>query len=148
VQPVHLCSDMGAADNFWGQRARYAYAFKSLADAGATLVFGSDTPVEPINPMLGYHAAVTRKNLAGEPAAGWYPEERLGRQEVLAAYTRQAAMVVGESHLKGTIEPGKLADFVVLSGDPLSDPEQALREIRVRATVLNGKCVYGNLGEE
>ncbi len=147
VQPVHLCSDMGAADNFWGRRARYAYAFKSLGDAGATLVFGSDAPVESMNPLLGFHAAVTRKNLAGEPAAGWYPEERLGRDEVLAAYTKQPAMVVGEFHMKGTIEPGKLADFVVLSGDPLSVPEEALLEIRVRATVVNGECVYGTLGE-
>jgi predicted amidohydrolase YtcJ len=134
-------------DNFWGRRARYAYAFKSLGDAGATLVFGSDAPVEPMNPLLGFHAAVTRKNLAGEPAAGWYPEERLGREEVLAAYTKQPAMTVGELHMKGTIEPGKLADFAVLSGDPLSVPEEALLEIRVRATVVNGECVYGTLGE-
>ncbi len=147
VQPLHLCSDMGAADNFWGRRARYAYAFKSLGDAGATLVFGSDAPVEPINPLLGFYAAVTRKNLAGEPAGGWYPEERLGREKVLAAYTKQPAMTAGELHMKGTIEPGKLADFVVLSGDPLSVPEEALLEISVRATIVNGECVYGTLGE-
>jgi predicted amidohydrolase YtcJ len=147
VQPVHLCSDMSAADTFWGRRARYAYAFKSLQDAGALLVFGSDAPVEPMNPLYGLYAAVTRKNLEGKPEGGWYGQERLGRDEALAAYTRHPAMAVGESNTRGTLEPGKLADVVVLSADPFSVPEDALKEIRVRATVVNGECVYGTLGE-
>lgn len=147
VQPLHLCSDMRAADHFWGRRARYAYAFKSLLDAGAMLVFGSDAPVESMNPLLGFYAALTRKNLMGEPSAGWYPDERLDREKVLAAYTKQAAMAVGDLHMRGTLEPNKLADFVVLSDDLMSVPEEALLEIRVRATVVHGKCVYGSLYE-
>jgi predicted amidohydrolase YtcJ len=142
VQPIHLCADMGPADRYWGKRSRYAYAFRSLAEAGCTLVFGSDAPVEPINPFLGIYAAATRKDLNASPDGGWYPEERISVEQAIAAYTRNAAQVAGQSAILGQLEQGKLADFVVIAEDPIQGSPEGLRSVEPLATFIGGECVY------
>ena len=147
VQPVHLCADMGPADRFWGARARYAYAFRTLADAGCTLAFGSDAPVEPNSPFFGMYAAVTRQSLQGEPPGGWCPEEKIGIEQALAAYTLGPAQAGGLSRERGSLAAGKLADFVVLAADPLRVEPQELRDLKAVSTWVGGRCVFDSLTE-
>ncbi len=142
MQPVHLCADMGPADRFWGDRARHAYACRTLSDAGCLMSFGSDAPVEPIEPFFGVYAATTRRNLDGAPEPGWNPQEKITREEALAAYTRNPAIVAGTQAGLGTLAPGKLADFVVLPGDPCRVADGELRDMRPRATFVSGQCVF------
>ena len=106
------------------------------------MLFRSDTPVEPINPMFGIFAAVTRQNLEGYPAQGWFPEERLTVTEALTAYTRNPAIASGESAVLGTLEAGKLADFVVLPENPEKVTPEQLRDMAVESTWSNGRCVH------
>jgi predicted amidohydrolase YtcJ len=142
MQPIHAVSDMFLADRYWGERARWSYAWKSLLEAGATLAFGSDAPVESPDPLLGIHAAVTRQRASGEPEGGWYPEQRLSVADAVRAYTLGAAYSSGEEHERGSISVGKLADLVVLSQDIFQVPPAEILEAGVVATVLNGEFVY------
>ncbi|MCX7717085.1 MAG: amidohydrolase [Candidatus Sumerlaeaceae bacterium] len=144
MQPVHLCADMGPADRYWGRRARYAYACRTLFEAGCPLAFGSDAPVEPINPFYGLYAAVTRRSLDGSPENGWYPEESLGAWETLAAYTTGPALAAGVQDEVGDLSAGKLADFIVLAEDPLNVAPEQLRELLPVATYAGGKCVHAH----
>jgi predicted amidohydrolase YtcJ len=140
MQPIHCTSDRDAADRYWGQRARYAYAFRSLADSGAVLAFGSDAPVETLDVLRGLHAAVFRR----DPADGrdpWYPEEALTVEEALRAYTNGAAYASGEEHVKGSLEEGKVCDLAVLDHDIVSEPA-SLGHARVRMTVVGGEVVF------
>jgi predicted amidohydrolase YtcJ len=143
MQPIHATGDMHIADKHWGARAATGYAWRSLLDAGTHLAFGSDAPVEPISPLLGIHAAVTRRRADGAPGPqGWYPEQRLTVQQAVHAYTLGAAYASGEEALKGSLAPGKLADLVVLDRDIFQiDPAQ-IRETEVVATMLDGDFVY------
>ncbi|MDP9371933.1 MAG: amidohydrolase [Chloroflexota bacterium] len=143
MQPIHCTTDMFGIDRWWGGRGRWAYAFETLRRGGAVLAFGSDAPVDDLSPIAGIHAAVTRQNAAGKPAGGWYPEERLTALDALRAYTVGAAKAAGEEDLKGTIEPGKLGDLVVLSQDILAVPGPEILHTRVEATVVGGEVVYG-----
>lgn len=145
VQPSHAPSDRYIADKFWGERARRAYAFRSLLRSGARLAMGSDVPVEPLDPLAGIHAAVWRKRLDEPDSESWYPEERLTVNEALHGFTMGAAYASGEEAIKGSISSGKLADFVVLTHDISTGAEEALREARPRATVVGGRLVYGEL---
>jgi len=142
VQPVHLCSDWRSADAHWGERARYAYAFRTIAQAGCPLAFGSDAPVEFIQPWLGVYAAVTRCDLEGQPRGGWYPQERLSLDQAVAAYTLGSAQAAGKHHMVGTLQPGKFADFVVMEEDPWHLAPEALRNLSVAQTYFAGECVY------
>jgi predicted amidohydrolase YtcJ len=142
MQPVHLCADIRPADRYWGRRSRYAYAFRLLADAGCLLAFGSDAPVEPINPFYGIFASVARVSLDLNPQGGWYPEERISVEEALAAYTVGAAEAAGISHDVGQLAAGKLADFVVLERNPTEVHPEELRDIKPLATFVGGECVY------
>jgi len=142
MQPIHLCADMGPADRFWGERARYAYACRTLAEAGCLLAFGSDAPVEPINPFLGLYAATTRRNLEGAPESGWYPGQRLSLQESLEGYTKNCAQASGQQDRLGSLEAGKLADFIVLAQDPFSLTPEELRDAKPLATFTGGQCVF------
>lgn len=143
VQPIHATSDMGWAEARLGpERVRGAYAWRSLLEAGARLALGSDFPVEPVSPLLGFHAAVTRQDAAGRPEGGWFPEERLTREEALRGFTLDAAYAAFMEHEVGSLEVGKRADFVVLDGDPMTVPEADLLRIRVVATYLDGEPVY------
>jgi predicted amidohydrolase YtcJ len=143
VQPVHLLTDWPTADRVWGQRARYAYAFRSLLDHGTRLAFGSDAPVAPLNPMLGFYAAVVRQNEQGEPVGGWYPEERLSVVETIRGYTRGPALLAGKQHVQGSITPGKWADMIVLSRNIFEIPPEELAEVKVILTIFAGGVVYG-----
>jgi predicted amidohydrolase YtcJ len=147
VQPYHAIDDMRWMEERIGERARWAYAFKTLDDAGVMLSFGSDWPGTnaswyPANPLLGIYAAVTRQTLDGKPAAGWFPEERVDVQTALEAYTVNTAWAAGEEEIKGSLTPGKLADLVVLDRDPFSIPPTELDEVRVLMTVIDGRVLY------
>ncbi len=144
IQPIHLCADMGPADRHWGERAQYAYACRTVADAGSLITFGSDVPVESCNPFLGMYAAITRKDLEGKPENGWFPGECLSLQETLEAYTINCATASGEQDVLGSLEAGKLADFVILPDDPFKISPEQLRDMKPLATVLDGKCVYAD----
>ena len=143
VQPIHATQDMAKVDRSWGPRGAYAYAFASLRSIGVNLAFGSDTPVETMDPIAGIHAAVTRRNAAGEPPAGWYPDQRLPIEAAIAAYTAGAARAVRAHDVFGRIAPGCHADFVLLSEDILecADPMRIL-DARADTTVVGGEIVY------
>ncbi|HEY3363776.1 MAG TPA: amidohydrolase [Symbiobacteriaceae bacterium] len=145
VQPSHAPSDRYIADKHWGRRGRLAYAFKSLLNSGARLAFGSDVPVEILDPLAGIYAAVWRKRLDEPESDPWYPEQRLTLAEALHGFTLGAAYASGEERLKGSISVGKLADFVVLSHDLSSGAEDVLRAVRPLATVVGGHLVFGEL---
>jgi hypothetical protein len=143
VQPLFATSDMRwAADRLGPDRLDGAYAWKSLHEAGAPLAFGSDAPVEPIAPLRGLHAAVTRQAADGQPEGGWRPSECLSRRAALRAYTRGAAHAAFWADDVGSITPGKRADWVVLSRDVMTCPPGALLDTTVLATYLDGVPVY------
>lgn len=142
VQPIHATSDMEMVDRHWGTRGRLAYAFALLRTLGTHLAFGSDAPVEPFAPLLGIHAAVTRRRLDGSPGPqGWYPEQRLTVAQAINSYTRGAAHAAGMLHKLGTLAPGKLADLVVLDQDILSIDPLAIPATRVLGTMIGGRWV-------
>ena len=146
VQPVHATSDYPMVDRFWGrERAPWAYAFESLRRAGAVLAFGSDTPVEPIPPLAGIHAAVTRRRADGSPGAdGWQPRERLSVAEAVRGFTRGAAFAGGVEDRLGSLAPGRLADLVVLAEDPFAVDPMDLAGLPVSATMVGGRFVYSD----
>ncbi len=148
MQPFHAVSDRHIADRYWGDRARWAYAFRSLAESGAVLAFGSDAPVENIDPLTGISAAVTRIHPDEPGSAPWYPEERLTVYQAVWAYTCGAAFASGEEHYKGSLAPGKFADLVVLDRDIFSLPPTELKAARVVATMVGGRWVYPECGLE
>lgn len=145
MQPIHCPSDMPVARRLWGERCRYAYAWRSLLDNGAVLAFGSDSPVEPMDPWAGIHAAVTRQRADGKPEGGWYPEERVTVEEAVRAYTWGAAYAAGETHLKGSVEEGKVADLVVLDRDVFQVGPADISGTQVEMTVLGGEVVYDKM---
>jgi predicted amidohydrolase YtcJ len=143
MQPIHATSDMEIADRHWGARARTSYAFRSLLDRGTRLAFGSDAPVEPFAPLLGIHAAVSRRRLDGSPGpAGWYPEQRLTLSQALAAYSVGPAAAAGQAHRMGTLNPGRLADLVVLDRDLYVVDPMEIPETRVLGTMIGGEWVH------
>jgi hypothetical protein len=143
MQPTHATSDMPWAEQRVGpERVLGAYAWRRFRDAGVRLAFGSDFPVEAVNPMLGLHAAVTRQDDRGEPRGGWYPNERVTAYEALRGFTLDAAYAGFAENEVGSISVGKRADFVVLSADPIDATPPALRAIEVLATYVDGAAVY------
>ncbi len=142
VQPSHLCEDMTIADKHWRTAATFTYPFRSLQSAGILMAMGSDLPVETMNPFLGIYAAVTRKNRQGEPSQGWYPRERIDRPSALAGYTVNAAQSVGDASRLGRLSPGHLADFAVLTDDPLRCPAAELPAVRATHTVVGGQLAW------
>jgi predicted amidohydrolase YtcJ len=147
MQPIHATSDMEMAERYWGRRSELAYAWRSVVDGGATLAFGSDCPVETLDPLAGIHAAVTRRRADGSPGPeGWIPGQRLSVVEAVHAYTVGAAQASGEVHLKGSLIPGKLADLVVLSQDIFQIDPMEILDTTVEMTVFNGQIVYSVAG--
>jgi predicted amidohydrolase YtcJ len=143
MQPVHATQDYEMADRYWGERCATAYAWRSLLDAGTLLAFGSDCPVEDLNPFLGIHAAVTRRRPDGAPGPqGWYPEQRLTVEEAVRAYTLGPAQAVGMDDRLGSLSPGKLADLIVLDRDIFACDPMAIAETKVLATMIGGQFVY------
>jgi len=148
VQPFHLSDDMRWMEERIGRaRCSGAYAFRRIRDSGAILSFGTDWPGTsaaeyPINPMLGLHAAVTRRTIRGEPKEGWFPDQRIGIEEAIKAYTYNTAYANFEENTKGSIEAGKLADLAVLSRNPLKIPPEEILATQVDFTIVDGKIVY------
>jgi predicted amidohydrolase YtcJ len=143
MQPYHAVDDGRWADRRLGEKRRpEAYAFRWLLDGKATVAFGSDWSVAPISPILGIAAAVTRATIDGKQPGGWGPEQKITAEEALRAYTVTGGYAAFEEKEKGSLEIGKLADFVVLSDDVLSVAPQALDKIKIDQTVVGGRVVY------
>jgi len=139
MQPIHATSDIDMADRHWGTRARYSYAWRTIRDSGALVVFGSDAPVERIDPLPGIHAAVTRRRANGYPGPeGWYPQERLTMAEALHAFTTAAAITSGQEDRQGSIAPGKMADLTIFDQDLLTTPADELPDVGIAGTVVDG----------
>jgi hypothetical protein len=147
VQPYHCTDDMRWMEERIADRAKYAYMFRSLQASGAVMSFGSDWPgtnasYYPINPLMGIYAAVTRQTLKGEPAAGWFPAERVSMEEAVRWFTLNNAWATFEEDSRGSIKAGKLADLVVLDRDIFSRPPRELLDTRVLFTILDGRIVF------
>jgi hypothetical protein len=140
VQPIHLVADALLADRYWGERASHAYPWRSLRDSGATLVFGSDVPVESPDTFAGIHTAVNRA--AGRQGRPWHPEQAVSVTDALRAYTAGPAWAAGQDETLGTLEAGKRADLIVVEPDPFSVAPQHLDEVRVLATMIDGVWVW------
>jgi predicted amidohydrolase YtcJ len=144
VQPIHATSDMQMVDDHWGpERAKGAYAFRRLLDSGARLVFGSDGPVEPFAPLMGIHAAVTRRRADGSPGdGGWGGSERISLAEAVDAYTCWPAYAAGEESYRGSLAVGKVADMVVLSRNIFETEPMEILRTSVDLTMLDGRVVW------
>jgi len=142
MQPYHCIDDGRWAEKRIGpERAKTTYAFRSLIDSGATLAFGSDWFVAPMSPIMGIYAAVTRRTLDGKHPEGWIPEQKITVAEAVRAYTMGSAYASFEDKLKGSIEAGKLADFVVLTDDIFAIDPVKIADVKAYATVFDGKLI-------
>lgn len=144
MQAIHMSSDRPWAIERLGEKRikEGAYMWQSLLKTGAKIVNGTDAPVEPVNPIPSFYASVTRQTLKGEPEGGFEPEEKMTRDQALRSYTIDAAYGAFEENIKGTIEPGKLADFTIFSRDLMIIPEKEILETEVSMVILGGKVVY------
>jgi predicted amidohydrolase YtcJ len=143
MQPYHAIDDGRWAEKRIGPaRIKTTYAFRSLLDAQATLVFGSDWFVAPLSPILGIYAAVTRRTIDGNNLAGWIPEQKVTVEEAVRAYTSSCAYAEFAEKNKGTLEPGKLADVVVLTHDIFSIDPAEIQQASAVHTIVGGRVVY------
>jgi predicted amidohydrolase YtcJ len=143
MQPSHLLSDMKwAPDRLGPERAKYAYAWRSFLDHNVTLAFGTDYPVESINPFRGLYAATTRQNEAGTMT--FQPQERVSLNEAVYAYTQASAFAEFREHQKGRLEPGYLADIIVLDCDITTVSPQKLLFAKVLRTIVRGETVFSS----
>jgi predicted amidohydrolase YtcJ len=143
MQPYHAIDDGRWAEKRIGpDRIKTTYAFRSLLDSGAHLAFGSDWTVAPLDPILGIYAAVTRRTLDGKHPEGWIPDQKITVEEALRAYTVGNAYGVFAERNRGKLEPGYKADLVVLDQDLTAVSPEALKDVKVRATVAGGKVIY------
>lgn len=147
IQSTHATSDMYWADERLGpQRIKGAYAYRQLLRENGWLPNGSDFPVESINPVYGFYAAVARKDTEGYPAGGFQMENALTREQALKAMTVWAAKAAFEEHEKGSLETGKFADFIITDKDLMEVPENEIPQIQILSTFLNGEEVYSASG--
>jgi predicted amidohydrolase YtcJ len=144
MQPTHATSDGPWAESRLGpERVRWGYAWRDFLAAGVPLASGSDFPVESANPMLGLHAAITRRDLEGRlPPGGWFPEQRMTAAEALRSFTATGAWLAFREADLGTLEPGKLADFVVVDRDVIGGPPEGIPAAKVVWTVVGGKTEF------
>ena len=119
-----------------------AYAWRSLLATGAIIPNGSDFPVEQVNPLISFHAAIARQDAADWPVGGWFPEQRMTREEALRSMTLWPAMAAFQERELGSLTPGKWADFVILDQDIMRVPAELLLGTQVVATYVGGKAVY------
>jgi len=141
MQPIHATSDRDLADRYWGPlRTQRAYPWRTLRDRGAVLAFGSDAPVEPIDPLLGIHAAVTR--MRPTDAGPWHPEQRLTLEEALEGYGRGFVFALARERETGTLEVGKRCDATVMAADLARIPPAEWLGLAVRATITDGIVRY------
>jgi predicted amidohydrolase YtcJ len=147
VQPYHAIDDGRWAEKRIGHmRCRTTYAFRTFLDAGAKMCFGSDWTVGPLSPILGIYAAVTRRSTDGANPNGWFPEQKISVKEAIECYTINNAFAAFEENEKGSITPGKLADFTVLSDDILSIDPVSIEKVTVVMTVVGGRITYQKSG--
>ena len=143
MQPYHAIDDGRWAEKRIGkERAKTTYAFRSLLDSGATLAFGTDWTVAPLNPLLTVYAAVTRRTLDGKNPQGWVPEQKISVEEAVRGYTVGSAYAEFQENVKGTIAPGKLADLVLLSRDIFKIDPNEIEKVKVVLTIVDGRVVY------
>lgn len=143
MQPYHAIDDGRWADKVIGpERSRTTYAFKSLMDAGTVVSFGSDWFVAPPTPLEGIYAAATRRTLDDKNPEGWVPEQKITVEQALKAYTQGGAFASFEEDIKGTLSPGRLADFVILERDILTIDPTEIRNVKVLRTVVGGRTVF------
>lgn len=148
VNPYHISDDMRWMEERIGhERCKGAYAFKSLLNCGARLSFGSDWPgttaaLYHMHPRYLIYAAVSRKTLKGTPSEGWFPEQRISREEAIKAYTINNAYAAFEDHIRGSIKAGKLADITIFDRNLLAIPEEEILKAEVALTIVDGKIVF------
>lgn len=143
MQPYHAIDDGRWAEKRIGpERLKTSYAWRSLLDSGAVLAFGSDWPVAPMDPLMGIYAAATRRTLDGKNPNGWIPEQKITVAEAVHAYTMGSAYAEYQEKVKGSIEPGKLADMVVLTDDIFHEDPVLIEKTRVEMTIFGGKVIY------
>jgi len=143
MQPYHAIDDgRWAVRSLGAERIKSSYAWKSLLDAGATLAFGSDWPVAPLDPVMGIYAAATRRTLDGKNPKGWVPEQKISVAQAVHAYTIGSAFAEHQEMVKGSIAPGKLADLVVLTDDIFAIAPEAIEKTKVEMTIFDGKVIY------
>jgi len=143
MQPTHCITDKRFCEKRIGlERSKGAYAWRSLLDAGARIAFGTDYSVEPLNPMEGLYAAVTRKDRKGEEGEGWFPEEKLSMEEAIRLYTLGSAYAQFMEERKGKIKEGYLADIVITDKDLMTVPEDEIMKTTVDYTIVGGKVVF------
>jgi predicted amidohydrolase YtcJ len=143
MQPIHCTSDRDLADRYWGpRRTPRAYPWRTLLERGTVLAFGSDAPVEPIDPLLGIHAAVTRRRPSDTEA--WFPAQRLTLDEALHAYTAGAAYSTGREREWGTLEVGMRCDATVVDRDLAKLNGDEILEAKVSATITDGVVRYAD----
>jgi hypothetical protein len=145
MQPYHAIDDGRWAETKIGhQRAKTTYAFRSLLDAGATLTFGSDWTVAPLNPILGIYAAVTRRTIDGKNPNGWIPEQKITVDEALRCYTVNNAFAMFRENEIGRIAPGLRADIAVLSDDLFKTAPEKIDSVKVDMTIFDGNVIYNS----
>ncbi|MBA4182860.1 MAG: amidohydrolase [Acidobacteria bacterium] len=148
MQPYHAIDDgRWAYKRLDEKRLKGTYAFRSLLDSGATLAFGSDWFVAPLNPILGIYAAVTRRTLDDKNPNGWMPEQKITVEEAVKAYTFGSAYAEFQENAKGTITVGKLADLIILSDDIFTMNPNEIGKTKVLTTVFDGKIIYESGGK-
>jgi predicted amidohydrolase YtcJ len=144
MQATHATSDMRWAEERLGrERVKGAYAWRRMLELGVTVSNGSDFPVEPPGPLRGFYAAITRQDEAGNPKGGWFPNQRMTREEALRSWTVSGAYAAFEEKTKGTLAPGMAADFVMLSNDIMTVPPAQILKTKVLMTVVGGEIVFG-----
>lgn len=143
LEIVFLTSDLHIAEERVGkERLKWSYNWKGFFDRGIPVAIGSDSPVEPYNPMYGIYAAVVRKDFSGYPEGGWMPEQRLTLAQAIEGYTTGPAYCTYEEDSKGTITPGKLADITVLSENIFDIEPDALMHVTADMTIVDGKILH------
>jgi predicted amidohydrolase YtcJ len=143
VQPYHCIDDGVWAEKRIGpERIKTTHVYRSLLNSGAVVAFGTDWPVAPLNPLFGIYAAVTRQTVDGKNSNGWIPDEKISVEEAIKCYTLNAAYASYEDIIKGSIEVGKVADFVVLSEDILTIDPVKIKDVKVDMTVFDGEIAY------
>jgi hypothetical protein len=143
MQAVHQASDMAWAPTRLGYaRTLGAYAWRSLLNTGVIIPDGSDVPVERVNPLYSFHAAISRQDDNNWPPGGWFPEQKMTREEALKGMTIWPAYAAFQETLTGSLTPGKYADFVILDRDIMTIPESEILGARVSATYISGRAVF------
>jgi hypothetical protein len=146
IQPSHCIDDMRWAEKRIGDRAKHSYLFNSFVKEGVKIAFGTDWTVEPLNPMLGLYAAVTREYPEGGPEGGWFPDEKITLEQAIEFYTLGSAYAEFHEDVKGSIKVGKLADLVVLNQNLFEIEPKEILDTKVDLTMLGGKVVFKRNG--